>query len=113
MGNYKDLVKKYNADTLAFSYQDISGVADNVDGKQMPINGLRHNETDRTTGWYIWAGDILSQKDDFFIPTHTSHLVEKLPQIEKYLYLAPGWRFLIDTVSGHEDVWFDETLIDV
>lgn len=76
-----------------------------------PLNGLRHPPTSDTTGWYVWGGEELSSAEDFFQPIHVSHLEELLPAIIPYLGLPPGWRFQIAT--GHEDVWFDASLLDV
>jgi hypothetical protein len=75
----------------------------------MPLNGLRHRPEGDTTGWYIWAGETLSDDPSFFQPVHVSHLGEWCPAVIPYLGLPPGWRFLI--ASGHEDVWYDDTLL--
>ena len=48
---------------------------------------------------------------DFFKPLHVEHLADWCPEIRKYLGLPPGWRFLI--AGDHEDVWYDESLLDV
>lgn len=87
------------------------GIAWNVRSTLIPINGMRHPPTKDVTGWYIWAGEHLSEADDFFVPLHVSHLDEWRVGLTKYLGLAPGWRFLI--APGHEDVWFDEKLLHV
>ena len=87
------------------------GVALNVrESNAWPLNGLRHPPEGNATGWYIWRGE-LSQADDFFQPLHTKHLVDWAPDVLRYLALPPGWRFLL--APGHEDVWYDETLLDV
>ena len=74
-----------------------------------PINGLRHPPEGDTTGWYIWAGEELSEDPDFFVPLHFEHLAEWCPGVTKFLALPPGWRFL--TAPDHEDVWFDVSLL--
>ena len=90
--------------------QDNTGVAlSTVDMK--PINGLRHPAASGTTGWYIWCGATLSDAPDFFHPLCVDHLVERLPIVAKLLGLPPGYRFLI--ADGYEDVWFDESLLNV
>ncbi len=76
---------------------------------QQPINGLRHPPEKDTTGWYIWGGHELSSADDFFEPVHVSHLADILPAIIPYLGLPAGWRFQV--TPGHEDVWFDVSLL--
>lgn len=40
-----------------------------------------------------------------------AHLRDHAPEVLPYLALPPGWRFLI--APGHEDVWFDEQLLNV
>lgn len=76
----------------------------------LPINGLRHSETEGTCGWYIWCGEKLSNDSGFFSPLHVSHVSDYLPQVVPFLELPPGYRFQIDG-KGYEDVWYDESLI--
>lgn len=86
------------------------GIALSTIGKQ-PINGLRHNPTDTTNGWYIWCGSEFSEDPDFFSPLHVEHLSDRLPEVLEYLELPPGYRFLIDS-TNYEDVWFDPALLE-
>ena len=87
------------------------GVAANVGHRAVwPINGMRHQPEGDTCGWYIWAGEELSQDPVFFSPLHVAHLSEWCPAVLPYMGLAPGWRFLI--APGHVDVWFDPSLLD-
>lgn len=107
----KDICKKQGAEFLS-SPEDLKvGIAMNVREGIVPINGLRHPPEGDTTGWYIYAGEELSTAHDFFKPLHVEHLDEWCPQIKKYLGLPPGWRFLI--AGDYEDVWFDESLLEV
>jgi hypothetical protein len=64
-----------------------------------------------TCGWYLWAGEGFSEAPDFFEPLHVDHLVGRCPAVLPYLALGPGWRFLM--ANGHEDVWYDESLLRV
>ena len=77
---------------------------------QTPIHGLRHPPVGETNGWYIWAGEYSSDKD-FFKPLHASHVIQRLPEVDKFLGLPPGSRFLL--AGEHVDVWFDESLLKV
>lgn len=79
-------------------------------GGEGPIHGLRHAPEGDTSGWYIWRGE-LSDADDFFSPLHAEHLVDELPEVVPFLALPPGWRFLL--ASDYEDVWYDQTLLDI
>ncbi len=87
------------------------GIARNVKSGLQPINGLRHPPEGDTTGWYIWAGEELSDDPGFFAPLHVSHLEEWCPAVLKYLGLPPGYRFLI--AGEYEDVWEDRSLLEV
>lgn len=87
------------------------GIARAVGSGLQPLNGLRHPEQNGTCGWYLWAGEELSEASDFFEPVHIEHVGERCPEVLPYLGLAPGWRFLI--ANGHEDVWYDPSLLDV
>lgn len=100
---------KYGAPFLDLDLDLKVGAAANLRSGLQPLNGLRHRPEGGTTGWYLWAGEELSQADDFFLPLCARHLEEWCPQVLPYLGLAPGWRFLI--VEGYADVWFDEALL--
>lgn len=78
---------------------------------RLPINGLRHPPQSDTNGWYVWCGEELSSEPDFFSPLHIRHLIEKCPEVSKFLGLPPGYRFLI--ASDYIDVWYDISLLDV
>ena len=105
------ICKKHKADYCSSPDHLKIGIAQNVKEGLQPINGLRHISEGDTTGWYIWAGEELLDDPDFFHPLHVKHLPEWCPEIQKYLGLPPGWRFLID--GEYEDVWYDESLLDV
>jgi hypothetical protein len=85
------------------------GVSDNLDCD--PIHGLRHPPEKGTTGWFIWTGEY-SAAADFFKPIHAGHLLQKRPDLIKYLGLQPGYRFLVDN-KGHEDIWEDPKLLNL
>lgn len=77
----------------------------------LPLNGLRHPAETGTSGWFIWRGEELGTVDDFFVPLHIAHLEAWCPEVVPYLALPPGWRFLL--APGYEDVWFDESLLNI
>jgi hypothetical protein len=86
------------------------GIAANVRKGLLPINGLRLAPDAGTTGWFIWAGDVMSEDEDFFLPLHVTHLEDWCPQVVRFLGLPPGWRFLV--AGDYEDVWADPSLLD-
>lgn len=97
-------------DNYGYNLEDICGVSKNIgDIAIQPLNGLRHNDFNGNSGWFLWRGEY-SNRDDFFKPTHINHIRDLVP--DELLSLSPGSRFLIDTGSGYKDVWFDKTLID-
>ncbi len=87
-----------------------AGVASNVREGVVPINGLRLAPEEGTTGWFIWAGEEMSEADDFFLPLHIAHIQDWCPQVVKFLGLPPGWRFLV--AGDYEDVWVDPSLLE-
>ena len=107
----KALCKKYATEFLGSSSQWKIGIASNVGQGVEPINGFRHPPQGETTGWYVYAGETLFDDRDSFLPLHVAHLVDRCPRILRYLGLPPGWRFLI--AGDKEDVWFDESLLDI
>ena len=107
----KDVCRKYVATYFPSPNDCKVGIALNVRDGIVPVNGFRHPPEGDTTGWYIYAGEELSDDPDFFQPLHIEHISDWCPQIKKYLGLPPGWRFLI--AGNFEDVWFDESLLDI
>jgi len=75
------------------------------------LNGLRHPAEGDTTGWYIWAGEAVSQDSEFFEPVHVAHLAEVCPAALPFLGLPPGWRFLL--AGDLVEVWEDRSLLDI
>jgi hypothetical protein len=87
------------------------GIARNVRDGLLPLNGLRHPVAGDTSGWYIWAGEKMSDAPDFFVPLHVEHVAQWCPAAIKFLALPPGWRFLV--AGDYEDVWRDDELLCV
>jgi hypothetical protein len=94
-----------------FDFELKVGLSPNVREGVQPTNGLRHPPEGDTSGWYIWGGESWSDDPDFFEPVHAHHLLTIATEVVPYLYLPPGWRFLIS--PGYEDVWEDESLAQV
>jgi hypothetical protein len=90
--------------------EDMVGFATSTASIDGPINGLRHPRTAGTSGWYIWKGENLSDRDDFFEPMHAHHLGQACPEALPFLSLPPGWRFLAH--GDYIDTWFDPSLLD-
>ena len=105
----KDICEKVKSDWRPVNPKHKIGVSDNLDNQ--PVHGLRHPPEKGTTGWFIWTGEY-SAADDFFKPIHAGHLLQKRPDLIKYLGLPPGYRFLVDN-KGHEDIWTDDQLLNV
>lgn len=105
------ICEKFGASPLEPRPHSKAGVAANVTRSAVPVNGLRHPPEGDASGWYLWAGEELSSDPEFFRPVHIEHLNEMRPEVVKYLALPPGWRFLI--AGDYEDVWYDESLLNV
>lgn len=106
----KNLCNKYGINWIPADAELKVGIAANVLTGLSPVNGVRYNQENGTTGWYIWAGQEFSQSEDFFKPYCAKHLIGIRPEIVKYLGLAPKYRFIVDG-NGYEDVWEDEGLL--
>ncbi|HKR65947.1 MAG TPA: hypothetical protein VJZ00_19605 [Thermoanaerobaculia bacterium] len=102
---------KYGATPFAVSSGLKAGVAANVWSGLVPLNGLRHPQAGDSSGWYLWAGEEFSTDPDLWRAVHIEHLSDIRPEVMKYLALPPGWRFLI--ARDYEDVWYDESLLNV
>ncbi|WP_444932599.1 hypothetical protein ACJJI5_17475 [Microbulbifer sp. EKSA008] len=107
MSSQEDVCKRFNTLPFPCMGKEKLGIAIETIGK-VPINGLRHNPENGTCGWYIWCGEEMSQDADFFKPLHVRHISEYLPEVEQYLALPPGYRFLI--AGEYVDVWHDPQL---
>ena len=103
--------RKHGVEWVPSSLNSKLGVSENFFTGELPLNGLRHPPSGDTCGWYLWAGETLSDATDFFKPLHVSHLLERNATIMRFLGLPPGWRFLV--ADAHEDVWFDSTLLEI
>ncbi len=82
-----------------------------TDLSSIPLNGLRHPAEVGTTGWFIWSGEFSDDKN-FFKPLCVEHLLQIRPEIVIYLGLDVGFRFQINS-SGYQDVWYDESLLNI
>lgn len=100
---------RFNVQALAVKPEQRVGIARNVMGGLVPLNGLRYEPEGNTSGWYIWAGEELSEDPDFFAPLHMEHLAQWCPAVIPYLALPPGWRILV--APSYEDVWYDDSLL--
>jgi len=87
------------------------GISRNFLAGHIPLNGLRHPMHQDTSGWYLWAGETLSDAPDFFQPMHIAHLAISCPRVVGYLVLPPGWRFLLTDTTV--DVWYDAALLHI
>ena len=106
-----EVCEKYGAQCQALDLSLKVGVSEDFFSGKVPLNGLRHPPEGDTCGWYLWAGEEMSTAADYFHPLHAFHLVERCPEVIRYLGLPPGWRFLV--AGDYEDVWFDEKLLKV
>jgi len=75
----QDLCHRYGTEFVPAPAHMKVGIAYNVREGILPINGLRHPVAGDTTGWYIWAGEELSDDPGFFLPLHVEHLAEWCP----------------------------------
>jgi hypothetical protein len=105
------LCSRYGAAFFALEPYSNLGASPNIEGNLKPLNGIRHPPQSGTNGWYLWSGLDFPVEDDAFLPLHTSHIIGWNSLALRYLGLPPGWRFLTD--GKYEDVWFDETLLNV
>ncbi|WP_431355882.1 immunity protein Imm33 domain-containing protein [Cellulomonas xiejunii] len=103
------VARRYGAPPRGVESGQTVGAARNLASGIQPVNGLRLPPALGTTGWFLWAGEELSEDPDFFVPLHVEHLVTWCALTVPYLALPPGWRFLI--APGHEDVWCDASLV--
>jgi hypothetical protein len=106
-----EVCRKYGASFLGIEPESKLGVAPSIKTELLPLNGLRHPPGNGANGWYLWSGRDFPVENDAFFPLHVSHLGRWNSLALKYLGLPPGWRFLTDGV--YEDVWYDETLLQI
>lgn len=105
----KKICKKYDSLWKPINKDFKVGISTELNSE--PLNGLRHNPEDGTTGWFIWSGEY-EEREDFFKPICAEHLLEKKPEIIKYLGLDVGFRFLTGK-ENYEDVWFDKKISEI
>jgi len=104
-----EVCRRFGVEPMPLDADMNVGISRNVREGVVPVNALRHPRERNTSGWYIWAGETLSDADDFFVPLHASHVGDWCAEIVPYLALPPGFRVLL--VPGYEDVWTDPSLV--
>jgi hypothetical protein len=109
----KFVCDKYSMDCHPVAFNSIVAVAvETFIGQCNPVNGLRQSlNQGEDVDWFIWMGEY-SNDDNFFKPIHVQHLLEICPEAINFLGLPAGWRFLFDG-NGYEDVWYDQTLLNI
>jgi hypothetical protein len=98
-----EMCRRFGVTPLPCLPSEKVGIARNVREGVMPIHGMRIAPEGGTCGWYIYAGEVMSEDEDFFVPLHVAHLASWSTLVIPYLSLPPGWRFLVTDV--YEDVW--------
>lgn len=104
-----DLCARHGVAPVEVGPNEKIGIAENVRSDLLPINGMRVEPEEGTSGWYIWAGKEPSEDPAFFGPLHAAHLASWCQVALPFLLLPPGWRFLV--AGNHVDVWFDGQLL--
>ena len=107
ISSQREICARYNSKWCPTDRRLFVGVSNDI--LSDPLNGLRHPQEGKGTGWFIWCGDY-SSSEDFFKPFCAEHLLQVRPEVVKYLALEPGFRFQIDK-AGYEDVWFDKRIL--
>jgi hypothetical protein len=77
---------------------------------EWPLHGLRHPPEADTTGWFLWTGELQTDAD-FFQPWHVAHAIDRCPELQSFLQLPPGSRFIY--APNYSDVWEDDSLLDI
>lgn len=109
----KEVCRRLNLTWKPVSRELMIAINDSIFPNKQPVNGLRHPKEEKIDGWYLWSGEEIPQdRSDFFEPIHPEHLIEKRSLILKYLGLPYGYRFQIDD-KGYEDVWFDQSILEI
>jgi hypothetical protein len=84
MDAQRAICEKYKADFLESKLDLKLGISRNISEGISPINGLRLYPEGDTTGWFIWAGEEISQDPNFFISLHVEHIEVLSKDINKY-----------------------------
>lgn len=80
------------------------GISETALRGERPLDGLRIEPEGDLSGWFLWCGEM-EDHEDFFVPLHVEHLIERCPIVLPYLELPPRWRFVL--APDYEDVWYD------
>ena len=99
----RDVCTRYSAEFTPINWQLRVAIADDFFSDAIPKNGVRLPVDGNMTGWYLYAGETMSDTDDYFKPHCAEHLRELLPSVIPFLGLPVDWRFLL--APDHEDVW--------
>ena len=75
------------------------------------VEGTRYSSPEHMSGWWLtteeYNDDVNSLKTEHFY-----HLIEKRPDLLKYMALPYGYRFFQDGYKNNsEEIWFDEEIL--
>ena len=75
----------------------------------LPLNGVRIYPESGCCGWYVWGGPETAVDSGEFSRMHISYVPKYLPEIDRFLALPPGFRFL--KAGAHTDVTYDQGVL--
>ncbi|WP_405434081.1 hypothetical protein [Micromonospora sp. NBC_00617] len=108
----RDMCRRFGVEPAPPGHRTHVGLALSRPRHLQPLNAVRHSAAGAGNGWFVWRGPEIPREDDhFFAPLHVEHLDEHAPELEPYLALPPGWAVVL--APGYEDVWYDESLLDI
>lgn len=75
------------------------------------VEGVRYPSPEYMSGWWLttekYNGDVTTLRTEHFF-----HLLEKRPDLIKYLVLPYGFRFFEEGYKKNkEQIWFDEKIV--
>ena len=99
----REICDRYSAEFTPIDWALRVAIADDFFTEALPKNGVRIAVEGNMTGWYLYAGETMSDAVDYYKPHCAEHLPDLLPSVIPYLGLPVGWRFLL--APNYEDVW--------
>lgn len=103
----RKLCDRYLAEFTPIDWALRVAIADDFFTDTLPKNGIRIAVEGNMTGWYLFAGEAMSEANHYYKPYCADHLPDLLPAVIPYLGLPVGWRFLL--APNYEDVWEGNT----
>ncbi|WP_425413063.1 immunity protein Imm33 domain-containing protein [Micromonospora citrea] len=107
----RDTCRRFTVEPVPPRQRTMVGLALSRPRHMEPLNALRHPTAGNGNGWFVWRGPAIPQEDDNFCTLARRAPGRTRPGAWAVSRPSPGWGVVL--APGYEDVWYDETLLNI